>query len=62
MNILIKEHFNRWYSLKMYYSSVTLIDIPLSVSFLYYYSIYFMNSQTVRDFLYRFSAASSLPP
>lgn len=32
MNILIKEHFNRWYSMKMYYLSVNLIDIPLSVS------------------------------
>lgn len=31
MSILIKEHFNRWYSLKMYYLSVTLIDIPISV-------------------------------
>jgi ABC-type multidrug transport system ATPase subunit/ABC-type multidrug transport system permease subunit len=31
MSILIKEHFNRWYSLKMYYASVTLIDIPVSV-------------------------------
>ncbi|KAJ8955286.1 hypothetical protein NQ317_007580, partial [Molorchus minor] len=31
MSILIKEHFNRWYSLKMYYVSVTLVDIPLSV-------------------------------
>lgn len=32
MSILIKEHFNRWYSLKMYYTAVTLIDIPVSVS------------------------------
>ncbi|CAH0561477.1 unnamed protein product [Brassicogethes aeneus] len=31
MSILVKEHFNRWYSLKMYYTSVTLIDIPISV-------------------------------
>lgn len=30
MSILIKEHFNRWYSLRSYYISVTLIDIPIS--------------------------------
>lgn len=30
MSILIKEHFNRWYSLKMYYLSITLVEIPLS--------------------------------
>ncbi|XP_017777768.1 PREDICTED: ATP-binding cassette sub-family G member 1 [Nicrophorus vespilloides] len=31
MSILTKEHFNRWYSLKMYYTSVTLVDIPISI-------------------------------
>lgn len=31
MSILLKEHFNRWYSLKMYYASVTLLGIPISV-------------------------------
>lgn len=31
MSILLKEHFNRWYSLKMYYTSVTLLSIPISV-------------------------------
>ncbi|KAI4463325.1 abc transporter g family member 28 [Holotrichia oblita] len=31
MSILIKEHFNRWYSLKMYYFCITIIDIPISV-------------------------------
>lgn len=31
MSILLKEHFNRWYSLKMYYTSVTILDIPISV-------------------------------
>lgn len=32
MSILIKEHFNRWYSLKAYYVSVNLLDIPVAVS------------------------------
>lgn len=31
MSILLKEHFNRWYSLKMYYASVTLLGIPISI-------------------------------
>lgn len=30
MSILIKEHFNRWYSLKAYYVSVNLLDIPVA--------------------------------
>ncbi|ERL93810.1 ATP-binding cassette sub-family G member 4 [Dendroctonus ponderosae] len=47
MSILIKEHFNRWYSLKMYYTSVTLIDIPLSVfcCFIFTSIIYYMTAQ-----------------
>lgn len=32
MSILIKEHFNRWYSLKMYYLSITIVDLPISVN------------------------------
>uniref|UniRef100_A0A0A9YMK9 ATP-binding cassette sub-family G member 4 n=2 Tax=Lygus hesperus TaxID=30085 RepID=A0A0A9YMK9_LYGHE len=30
MNILIKEHFNRWYSLKSYYIMVNIVDIPVA--------------------------------
>lgn len=31
MNILQKEHFNRWYSLKAFFVSVNIIDIPIHV-------------------------------
>ncbi|XP_002065683.2 ATP-binding cassette sub-family G member 4 [Drosophila willistoni] len=31
MSILLKEHFNRWYSLKAYYTSMTLVDLPISI-------------------------------
>nr|CAD7459474.1 unnamed protein product [Timema tahoe] len=31
MTILKKEHFNRWYSLKSFYLSITIVDIPISV-------------------------------
>ncbi|VEN48976.1 unnamed protein product [Callosobruchus maculatus] len=55
MSILIKEHFNRWYSLKMYYLSVTLVDLPLSTlcCFLFTIILYTMTSQPME--LLRFS-------
>ncbi|XP_016940306.1 ATP-binding cassette sub-family G member 4 [Drosophila suzukii] len=31
ISILIKEHFNRWYSLKAYYTAMTLVDLPISI-------------------------------
>ncbi|KAH8393163.1 ATP-binding cassette sub-family G member 4 [Drosophila serrata] len=31
MSILIKEHFNRWYSLKAYYTAMTIVDLPISI-------------------------------
>lgn len=34
MTILIKEHFNRWYSLKAYYFAMTVVDLPITVSFI----------------------------
>jgi len=47
MSIIIKEHFNRWYSLKMYYTSVTLIDLPISIfcCFMFTCIIYTMSAQ-----------------
>ncbi|XP_034242718.1 ATP-binding cassette sub-family G member 4 [Thrips palmi] len=31
MQILRKEHFNRWYSLKSYYMSINILELPISV-------------------------------
>lgn len=31
--VLIKENFNRWYSLRSYYLAITLSDIPFQVNF-----------------------------
>lgn len=31
MNLLLKEHFNRWYSLKAYFTSLTILDLPITV-------------------------------
>ncbi|CAH2076093.1 unnamed protein product, partial [Iphiclides podalirius] len=47
MSILIKEHFNRWYSLGSYYISITLVDLPISIVSCFVFSVivYTMSSQ-----------------
>ncbi|XP_043482366.1 ATP-binding cassette sub-family G member 4 [Leptopilina heterotoma] len=47
MSILQKEHFNRWYSLKAFYVSVNIIDIPVSVlcCTIFSFIVYFMSAQ-----------------
>ncbi|CAO1378523.1 unnamed protein product [Diamesa serratosioi] len=47
MNNILKETFNRWYSVKSYYLSITIIDFPISVvcCFLFSVIIYFMSGQ-----------------
>lgn len=47
MNIILKEHFNRWYSLKMYYWANMIVDIPVTAfSCLLFSSIvFFMTNQ-----------------
>ncbi|GBP69626.1 ATP-binding cassette sub-family G member 1 [Eumeta japonica] len=47
MSILIKEHFNRWYSLSSFYMSITVVDLPISVVSCFVFSviIYFMSAQ-----------------
>ncbi|XP_008550685.1 ATP-binding cassette sub-family G member 4 [Microplitis demolitor] len=47
LNILKKEHFNRWYTLKMFYLSITIIDIPVTFLCCLLFStiIYFMSGQ-----------------
>jgi len=47
LSILQKEHFNRWYSLKSYYVSITLTDIPVMVlgCLLFTVIVYFISAQ-----------------
>lgn len=45
--IIVKEHFNQWYSLGAYYLAVTFADIPIQAlaTLLYAVTTYFMTSQ-----------------
>ncbi|KAK9871011.1 hypothetical protein WA026_009971 [Henosepilachna vigintioctopunctata] len=47
MPVLLKEHFNRWYSLRSYYLAITISDIPFQTvcCILYVSIVYFMTSQ-----------------
>ncbi|XP_031825992.1 ATP-binding cassette sub-family G member 4 [Nomia melanderi] len=47
MSILLKEHFNRWYSLKAFYTSLTLVDLPVSIfcCLIFTVIVYFVTSQ-----------------
>ncbi|XP_075974049.1 ATP-binding cassette sub-family G member 1 [Anticarsia gemmatalis] len=47
MSILSKEHFNRWYSLGSYYISITVVDLPVSITACAIFSVivYTMSSQ-----------------
>ncbi|KAJ0175433.1 hypothetical protein K1T71_008592 [Dendrolimus kikuchii] len=47
MSVLLKEHFNRWYSLGSYYISITVVDLPISIVACALFSVivYTMSSQ-----------------
>ncbi|KAK6636299.1 hypothetical protein RUM43_009958 [Polyplax serrata] len=47
MPVLIKENFNRWYSLRSYYLAITVSDIPFQAIFciIYVTIVYFLTSQ-----------------
>ncbi|CAH0769316.1 unnamed protein product [Bemisia tabaci] len=47
MPVLIKENFNRWYSLRSYYLAITFSDLPFQAIFcvIYVSIVYYMTSQ-----------------
>lgn len=47
MPVLIKENFNRWYSLRSYYMAITVSDIPFQAIFcvIYVSIVYYLTSQ-----------------
>lgn len=47
MPVLVKEHFNRWYSLRSYYLAITVSDIPFQAIFcvMYVVIVYLLTSQ-----------------
>lgn len=62
MSILLKEHFNRWYSLKAYYMHVSILDFPISVLCCLIFSvmIYFLSSQPMEWMRFEMFFAISL--
>ncbi|KAB0799514.1 hypothetical protein PPYR_07394 [Photinus pyralis] len=47
MPVLLKENFNRWYSLRSYYLAITMSDLPFQTIFCIFYVaiVYFMTGQ-----------------
>lgn len=54
MPVLLKENFNRWYSLRSYYLAITISDMPFQTIFcvIYISIVYFMTSQPLEFFRY----------
>ncbi|XP_059477501.1 ATP-binding cassette sub-family G member 1-like isoform X2 [Neocloeon triangulifer] len=52
MNVLRKERFNNWYSLRTYYAAFTVADTPLQLLFCASYVLvsYFLSSQSLDPF------------
>ncbi|XP_044733110.1 ATP-binding cassette sub-family G member 1 isoform X1 [Chrysoperla carnea] len=52
--VLLKENFNRWYSLRSYYLAITVSDIPFQAVFcvIYVSIVYFMTAQPPELFRY----------
>ncbi|KAF7279380.1 hypothetical protein GWI33_007323 [Rhynchophorus ferrugineus] len=54
MPVLLKEHFNRWYSLRSYYFAITVSDMPFQTVFciIYVTIVYLMTAQPLEFFRY----------
>lgn len=50
--IVTREHFNRWYSLRAYYTALTLADAPIQAACIFIYTVitYVMTAQPLEFF------------
>ncbi|NJI29882.1 ABC transporter permease, partial [Aeromonas veronii] len=62
MPVLLKENFNRWYSLRSYYLAITVSDIPFQAIFcvLYVSIVYYFTSQPMEWFRFAMFLGSCL--
>ncbi|CAH2076015.1 unnamed protein product, partial [Iphiclides podalirius] len=62
MPVLVKEHFNRWYSLRSYYLAITVSDIPFQAIFcvIYVVIVYLLTSQPLEWFRFAMFLSSCL--
>ncbi|KAJ2949944.1 hypothetical protein O0L34_g11269 [Tuta absoluta] len=62
MPVLLKEHFNRWYSLRAYYLAITVSDIPFQAIFciIYVVIVYLLTSQPLIWFRFAMFLSSCL--
>ncbi|KAI5643360.1 ABC-2 type transporter domain-containing protein [Phthorimaea operculella] len=62
MPVLLKEHFNRWYSLRAYYLAITVSDIPFQAIFciIYVVIVYLLTSQPLVWFRFAMFLSSCL--
>ncbi|XP_059476406.1 ATP-binding cassette sub-family G member 4 [Neocloeon triangulifer] len=62
MPVLLKENFNRWYSLRSYYLAITISDIPFQAIFcvLYVSIVYYCTSQPYEWFRFGMFLAACL--
>ncbi|KAL0880636.1 hypothetical protein ABMA27_001862 [Loxostege sticticalis] len=62
MPVLVKEHFNRWYSLRSYYLAITVSDIPFQAIFcvIYVVIVYLLTSQPAVWFRFAMFLSSCL--
>lgn len=62
MPVLLKENFNRWYSLRSYYLAITVSDIPFQAIFCVFYVsiVYYFTSQPLEWFRFAMFLGSCL--
>ncbi|XP_055541485.1 ATP-binding cassette sub-family G member 4 isoform X1 [Wyeomyia smithii] len=62
MPVLLKENFNRWYSLRSYYLAITVSDIPFQAIFCVFYVsiVYYFTSQPLEWFRFSMFLGSCL--